>query len=230
MIQAELSRVQAFLDRSDLPGALQYLSSRNLEAPGRSSVLYHIGYIHRLMNNFVEAVRFYKKALELDPTVPPFHLGLGIALQQQGDFDSAIGALKRAIELDPQYASAWNSLGLTHKMSGNYIAALKAYRRAQEVVVAAASDWAKTARPETMQVRLNDAGQKGLVTAPEYFSAIRLRLRADLMYAMVMNNIGCCYAELGQTSDARNAFIESIQFIPDGARYEPPFLGLRSLE
>jgi Flp pilus assembly protein TadD len=182
------------------------------------------------MNNFAEAVRSYECAIKLDPTVPTFHLGLGIAFQQQGDFNSAIGALKRALELDPEYANAWNSLGLTYKMGDDCAGALKAYRHAQEMVVAAASKWVKAALPDATQVGFNDAGEKGLLLTPEYFSALKSRLRADLMYATVMNNIGGCYLELGQVSEARNAFLESIEFIPDGAEYEPPFIGLRRLE
>jgi len=230
MTDAEHERLQAFLDHADLPGALQYLVSRDVETHGRPFIHYHIGFVHRLMNNFAEAVRSYEKAIELDPDVPSFHLGLGIAFQQQGDFESAVVALNRAIELDPLFANAWNSLGLTYKMRGDLAGALKTYRRAQEIVLEAAWDWANAEGSGPTMVRLNETGEKGLLLTHECFAAVKSRLRSDLMYAVVVNNIGGCYLELGDAAAARSAFLESIEFIPDAEEYEPPFIGLRRLE
>ena len=50
------------------------------------------------------------------------------------------------------------------------------------------------------------------------------------MYATLTNNIGNCYLEIGRASEARAAFLESIEFIPDGVEYEPPFHNLRALD
>ena len=102
-------------------------------------------------------------------------------------------------------------------MTGDVSGALTAYKRAQEILAKVASERAKEERPDAVQTRLNDAGEKGLVLTDEYFLALKTNLRSDLMYATVMNNIGDCYLELGRMADARNAFLESIEFIPDGS-------------
>lgn len=45
-----------------------------------------------------------------------------------------------------------------------------------------------------------------------------------------MNNIGTCYAEMGQIERARSAFQESIEFIPEGVSYPDPMLALKEMD
>lgn len=65
---------------------------------------------------------------------------------------------------------------------------------------------------------------------PAYFSAFFNTLKSDILYSNIVNNIGTLFAERGEIEEARKSYIESIEFIPQGVKYEDPFIGLMSLE
>ena len=226
MTPREEQTLLSLLDAGDLLGAKEFLTSRDQVAPNRPSVIYHLGFINRLMNRLSEAVGYYRRAIALAPNVATFHLALGVALQQQGELSQALEAIRNAVCLEPSNANAWNSLGLTQKMSGAVADALKSYRRAQELVVSAAFEKLTQRDPMLLSAREGNGGKKSMVVAPEFFPECKSELRADLLYATVMNNIGGCYLALGSVADAQRAFLESIEFIPDGVHYAPPFTGL----
>jgi tetratricopeptide (TPR) repeat protein len=229
MMAEEFSELEALLDARDYKKALAYLTSLDQNGPKRASVQYHLGFVNRQLENFDEAVRLYEAAIRLEPTTALFFLALGIALQQQHNFEAALRAIEKAIELQPDYVNAWNSLGLTHKMAGEIHSALAAYKRAQEFVVSAAHAQLKERRSEGIPTPVLESGQKGALLTADYFEELKRILRADLLYATISNNIGGCYLELGRYDEAKGAFMESIEFIPDGTSYEPPHVGLRRI-
>jgi len=47
------------------------------------------------------AIYHYKRAIALSPNDPEFYNGLGLALQQYGDFSGAVTAFKEALRLQP---------------------------------------------------------------------------------------------------------------------------------
>ena len=61
--------------------------------------------------NYIEAIRFYDKSIELNPnnSVAFHHRGLAKGLLN--DFGGALFDLNRAIELDPNYAQAYSNRG-----------------------------------------------------------------------------------------------------------------------
>lgn len=186
MTESEHQSLQALLDRRDLHGALAYLAVLDNQTPKRASIQYHLGYVHRLLDQLDRAVQFYEAAIRLEPTTPLFHQALGIAFQQQGNYEAAVRAHEQAIELQPNYANAWNSLGLTHKMAGDMESALMAYKRAQELLVTSANLKIKAQRPEVIETHVLQSGERGTLVTAQYFVEIKQCLRSDLLYAAVM--------------------------------------------
>ncbi len=88
-----------------------------------------------------EAIRLFRRALELDPEYALAWAGLGDAFAQRvGRFgyplawaDSAVRAARRAVELDPELAEAHKALGLAYQMQGRHHEALDAYLEAIEL-------------------------------------------------------------------------------------------------
>jgi tetratricopeptide (TPR) repeat protein len=230
MTADEFSQLQAILNRQEFTEALEYLTFLDRKEPNRSAVQYHLGYVNRQLGNFGEAVLRYEEAIRLDPFTPTFYLGLGIALQHQGNLEAALRSVQRAIDLQPDYVNAWNTLGMTHKISGNLQLALTAYRRAQELLVSIANTKVRQRWPDAIETRILESGEKGTLVNGKYFVELKRTLQVDLLYATLMNNIGGCYLDLGCHDEAKAAFQESIEFIPDGATYEPPYMGLRRIE
>lgn len=74
-------------------------------------------YLHQGV--FVEAVRAYKKAVELDAANAVHHYNLGLALQKAGQHEGAVSAFEHALALQPQYSKAYLSMALSHQRNGD---------------------------------------------------------------------------------------------------------------
>lgn len=61
--------------------------------------------------NYIEAIRFYDKSIELNPNNPIAFHQRGLAKGLLNDFGGALFDLNRAIELDPNYAQAYSNRG-----------------------------------------------------------------------------------------------------------------------
>jgi Flp pilus assembly protein TadD len=97
------------------------------EDPTNWNAWYLAGQCYRFLEDFDGAVENHTRAVELAPNEAPVRLALGIALQQQGNYQDAKAQLRRAIEIDPDCDPAFNSLAMTQKMSGELELALKNY-------------------------------------------------------------------------------------------------------
>jgi len=56
--------------------------------------------------NYAEAVRYYKRAVGLDPSTPANHFGLGLAFYRAGEIEQAEGCFKRTLKLVPEFYDA----------------------------------------------------------------------------------------------------------------------------
>ena len=60
-----------------------------------------------------DAVKFYEKAIVLEPHFADAYNNIGIVLFETGQFDDAIKFYEKALEVEPSYAEAHNNLGNT---------------------------------------------------------------------------------------------------------------------
>ncbi|MEM9293529.1 MAG: tetratricopeptide repeat protein [Acidobacteriota bacterium] len=95
----------------------------------RSVLLYNIGQVHSAMSNTDEAIRYYSKAMEMDPNYSEYHNERGSLYLRQGRYEEAIADYHRAIELSPPYVEVWTNLGQCYRQVGQFEAAIQAYSR-----------------------------------------------------------------------------------------------------
>ncbi|MDP3498167.1 MAG: tetratricopeptide repeat protein [Candidatus Nitrotoga sp.] len=79
------------------------------------------------------------------------------------------------------------------------------------------------------QTVIRPDGAKVLQVANEYFGEFRSRLRINITFAILKNNMGQCLATMGQVEQAKSCFEEAIEFTPEGMNYDDPRIGLRAL-
>jgi tetratricopeptide (TPR) repeat protein len=60
---------------------------------------------------FQEAIRIYRKVLEMKPEDVDTHNDLGLALHYAGDSEQALRVLKEGVEQDPKFQRIWLTLG-----------------------------------------------------------------------------------------------------------------------
>lgn len=77
-----------------------------------------------------EAIRFCRKAAELQPNSPKYAYTLGFFLHQSGDADGAIRVLTKLIGTNPAQGDAYGLLGMIYEKQGKIEQARDVYRRA----------------------------------------------------------------------------------------------------
>ncbi len=86
--------------------ALEYKALADVDPTNAAVTWYNIGAIAKNSDKAQEAVRAFKKSVELDPKYAPAHRELGYALVQQGDFAGAVAHFKQYLALAPGAADA----------------------------------------------------------------------------------------------------------------------------
>jgi tetratricopeptide (TPR) repeat protein len=89
---------------------------------------------------YADAADYYSRALrQSNQSDPILWNKLGIAYQQQMDFNASRKAYKEAIRHRPNYAEAWNNLGTTFYLANKFSKSVKYYRKAIELSPGSAS-------------------------------------------------------------------------------------------
>jgi tetratricopeptide (TPR) repeat protein len=69
-------------------------------------------------DNYEEAIKLYRQALEIDPGYIDALHGLTMCYQAKGDMDSAIALTKQHIEQAPEDILAWTNLSMFYQKKG----------------------------------------------------------------------------------------------------------------
>ncbi|MBO6520263.1 MAG: tetratricopeptide repeat protein [Rhodospirillales bacterium] len=117
-----------------------------------------------------DAVRAFRRAIELAPQLPGAYLGLGVALHEQGDREGATAAYVQAITLNPNFIEAHCNLGNLARDALSFDKAVGHYRRALDIDAAQPQVWGNLAvvLQETGQL---DAALRAYDKAIEYAPA-----------------------------------------------------------
>ncbi|MBN2370499.1 MAG: tetratricopeptide repeat protein [Vicinamibacteria bacterium] len=89
--------------------------------------------IHMLAGRYTNAVKEFKKALDIYSEDAIVHNKLGICHQRSQRINDAERAFKEALKINPDYAEAWNNLGALDHGRGDYKQAIKHYKKALAV-------------------------------------------------------------------------------------------------
>lgn len=225
-IEKQRDRAMQLMAQSNYKGALNIFINLLKSEKKDWSIYYMAGQCCRLLDDIPRAIRSLKIAAKLNPNEPSTFLALGIVFQLAEQYEEAVIELKKAIKLAPNLYSAYISLGLTYRKWGKTAEAIEWYKKAEDGLVTAVSNEAfeeKRAfdsKPKTLDDRLN----------PYYVDvAIANKLRSDVTYATILNNMGVCLLEMGDADSARDKFCNSVNFTPDGVDYPDPIRSLESM-
>lgn len=112
---AEVRRTKVRLQTQDDEAAISW-NQRGIAASSR--------------RQFEEAVKYYDRALAIDPSMVDALNNKGIALREAGFPEDALACHERVIELNPQYSDGWNDKGSALSDLGRPMEALACYDRA----------------------------------------------------------------------------------------------------
>ncbi len=171
--------------------------------PDKAIDCYNRGVACHRQQNYAEAIRHYRRALELRPEWPDAMYNLACALKMQSDFQSALDLFIRLVELDPENAKACLQVGILHLERGDGAQALPMLARARQGL------------PDNAVV-LNNLGkayalQKMVARARRFFE-LAARLDPDLAEAWF--NLAELYAAENRPQDAIDHYRLAIEKQP----------------
>lgn len=83
--------------------------------------------------NYDRADKLAARAVEVDPTEPPFHVLRGYVRLARKDYTGAEGFLRKALALDPGYEPALRGMGTLQYLQGKYSGATETLTRAVKI-------------------------------------------------------------------------------------------------
>ena len=193
------------------------------------NVYYLLGQGFRFTNDYKNSIKFLSKAIDLNSDEAPIFHALGISYQLNGDYSIAIDQFKKALNLDPTNNLSYNSIGLTYRKMGEIYKAMQYYSKAQNLIIS--NIHKQICNPESLCYKdeIID-GKKTMSVLPYYFIKTEEMLKSNPEYAIVTNNIGVCFYELGDIEAAREKYQESVEMTPSGYNYPDPANALKDLD
>lgn len=179
---------------------------------------------------FLEAVREFRKAIQLVPNFVGAYYNLGRAYMQLKAYDDAAKAFAAAVQSKPNYGDAWYQLGIALQMQNAYSHARQAYLTALSFfpndpnllyrlgfVYIQEKDWEQAAH---FWGRLRDE-------YPDHPALVQVQQHLPHLYF----NLGTQHYASGAMEEAQKAFLKTLEFDGSyGAAYYNLGLVYRDLE
>lgn len=177
-----------------------------IKMPDSSRAIHNRGLAVFNSGNYIEAIRDYSKAIELDPLYAGGYNDRGAAFAKVGNYSQAIEDYTKAIGINPKFASAYYNRGAVHYKLGNYSQAIKDYTATIEI-----NPWYGNAY-NNLGIAYSDSGNYGLSVAV-FTKAIEI----DPKNAETYYNRGLTYYYLKSYDKAVNDFSKAIGINPNHA-------------
>ena len=129
-VQKEMERAHQHHCRGELDEAARGYAEVLKADPEHAAALMLLGVISMERDQYQDAERLLKKAIELRPNDAQFLSNYGSLLKKSGRLSEAIEKCQAAIEIDPDYVEARINLGNAYYAGENYVDALLQYREA----------------------------------------------------------------------------------------------------
>jgi protein O-mannosyl-transferase len=88
-----------------------------------------LGYCMTLKGNNVQAIEYYEKAIELNPTNSLAYNNVGKVYFEQKDLENAIRVYEKAVELNPRFGDAYYNLGSVYGTIGRFQASVDNFKK-----------------------------------------------------------------------------------------------------
>lgn len=98
--------------------------------PTETTVLHFLGIIYQQLEDYDDAIKYLKTALQLDPNSFQGFYNLGIAFEKKGELNAAIDCYRKVIEINPNFVEAFIRLGNARRSQGGFDEAVDYYRKA----------------------------------------------------------------------------------------------------
>ncbi|MBK7408417.1 MAG: tetratricopeptide repeat protein [Saprospirales bacterium] len=113
--------------------ALPFLQYAIQVDSGSTVVMNNWGAYYYSLGNYLEAEKYFRKAIELDPSYPIAYNALANVFRHTDRNDEAIAYYHKAIQLDPTQGYVYNNLGICYSKNKQYDKSAEQYEKAIEI-------------------------------------------------------------------------------------------------
>jgi len=162
--------------------------------PGDENPLVIMGEVCRSHGNAVEALKFYKRALKINPMRPDVHAIMGELAAKEGKFAESIAHLRKVLDMQPQTPNAHGRIGELLIKLGDLDRAIESFERELQIVPSA-NCYFLIGQSYLMQKESEKAKEN-------YEAAIKI----DPNHAQAHYGLATVYAKLGNQDRAKRHF------------------------
>lgn len=131
-IQDYLTYAQAKHHIGEWDTALKYYKIVNDKTPNSATVLNNIGIMYKEKKDFINSIKFIKKAVELEPTCIGFHSNLGRAHFLNGTYQQAINHIEQSLNLGVKDRGLVFAIARSYTHLKMYASAIEYYKELYE--------------------------------------------------------------------------------------------------
>lgn len=129
-LQAHINAAKSYYEIKDIDSAMQYIEQAENIYPGVSEVQKILGDIFEFQKNHEQAIRAYKRALEIDSNNPDIMLALAVAYLRDNRTNSAKELLISVMQAQPENNAALQYLGYCYLQLKEIDESIQSYSRA----------------------------------------------------------------------------------------------------
>jgi type IV pilus assembly protein PilF len=218
---------EAFLLDDNYVAALRELTTAQQLDPDNPIVYNDIGLVYMNRDKLPEALTYFQKALSIKPDYSDALLNIAVTHLKMGEWDAAIERLK-SLESDMLYAAPQNvalNLGYAYYMKGQYADAFRNYERAIK-------HYEDGFKKDITYVRAMLGNARVSIKMGNPKAALGI-LDAALLEAPMVPELhfyrGAALELLGQSDEARNAYLRVIELAPQGDLSKQAVAALRAM-
>lgn len=183
----------------DALGVLDRISSQE---PNHFEVVNTKGLIYLIQKDLTKAEKYFKDSIRVKTDYPSAHNNLAVVYKARGKLDLAIKSFQKALDLDANYIEAYGNLFQSYVDKKDFIAASKVIEKAQFLSPVEPELAFKYAWIVMTQQNFEEAIHR-------YHKFLSLRPNNG----NALNNIGFCYAQLGNYDGALTAYEAACKYV-----------------
>jgi protein O-GlcNAc transferase len=172
--------------------------------PHDVDALHLLGVLCHQLGDYDSAIKYIKKAIELDAGFAEAYNNLGNVIRDKGLIDEAKTYYQKALQIDPNFAIAYNNLGNIYTEEKLSDQAMSSLRKALEINPHFAEAYNNLGRLLTEKGEHNEA-----------ISCYQKALQINPDSAEAYNNLGRLLAEKGEHDEAISCYQKALQINPD---------------
>jgi tetratricopeptide (TPR) repeat protein len=132
-VEDKIAAINNLIYINDYESALEIIKNEIKEQPYHLELNALYGAVLLRTYRPKEAQQYLKKAVELSPSTPDYHNGLGYCYFYLDEYGKAIESFKQAVSLEPDHIDALAGLGLIFARKGNKEESLNYYNRLKKL-------------------------------------------------------------------------------------------------